>query len=434
MPSYSLPTPLERSRRQELSAKVKQLQGTRAGVCRMKAQLEQLEQRRNLPLPPELMGMIFDFYVHHYGQLPEKLLLVCRAWHVLALSQPMLWTNLDPLGQFGLSIVQPWAGTFLQSRIARSNPAPLKVDFTGFSWDMTSSVVKKVAAVPTFRPRIQELVVSRAVDASYLVGPQPLLKSLTIKSSYPHPLKEIIVSPRKFRLAEKTLTTLCLHSPPKPSVWPDSLLRQVHTLEVVLVGGPEALHEYWTIIQRSTTLRSLHITLNCGSAPPLSHSSVQRLSIVCPQFWGTHQIYSLEEVRMPCLQHILIDTSYPKLLTQLKLVETPVLSLRLICRPHASSGDVDPAVDFSWVDGVVRLLRSTFRLKRLEISAPPGLVSGLLEAFEEDGNLCANLNAFIIGGMTITGIREDDKFDQLRSKVAAFMDKRQYNMPAHEYF
>ena len=81
------------------------------------------------PLPPELMGMIFNFYDHLYEQLPERLLHVCRASHVLALSQPTLWTNLDPLDQFGHRIVRPWAGTYLQSRIARSNPAPLKVDF-----------------------------------------------------------------------------------------------------------------------------------------------------------------------------------------------------------------------------------------------------------------------------------------------------------------
>ena len=121
--------------RQELISKIKLLRGTRTAVRRIKAELEELSQRRNLPLPHELMGMIFDFYVHVYKQLPEKLLLVCRAWHVLALSQPTLWTNLDPLDQFGHRIVRPWAGTFLQSRIARSNPAPLKVNFSRVSWD-----------------------------------------------------------------------------------------------------------------------------------------------------------------------------------------------------------------------------------------------------------------------------------------------------------
>jgi hypothetical protein len=88
----------------------------------MKAELQELAQGRSLLLPPELMGVVFGYYVHLYGQLPETLLLVCRTWHVLALCQPTLWTNLDPLTQFGLNTLRPWAGTFIQSRIARSNP------------------------------------------------------------------------------------------------------------------------------------------------------------------------------------------------------------------------------------------------------------------------------------------------------------------------
>src|SRR5260221_4088364 len=130
MPDCSLwSAPLGLSRCEALS---KRIERTRAALRRMKAELKELGQRRNLPLPPELIWMIFDLYVHLYNQLPERLLLVCRTWHVLALSQPTLWTNLDPLGPFGLNIVRPWAGTFIQSRIAHSKPAPLKVDFTRF--------------------------------------------------------------------------------------------------------------------------------------------------------------------------------------------------------------------------------------------------------------------------------------------------------------
>src|SRR6267154_6722594 len=101
MPAYST-RPLDPSRCEELSTKIKLFQGTRSARRRLEAELEEPEQRRNLPLPPELMGMIFDFYVHLYGQIPERLLLVCHAWHVLALLQPALWANLDPLGPFGL--------------------------------------------------------------------------------------------------------------------------------------------------------------------------------------------------------------------------------------------------------------------------------------------------------------------------------------------
>jgi len=390
-------------------------------------------QRRTLPLPPELMGIIFDFYVHHYQQLPETLLLVCRIWHVLALSQPTLWTNLDPLGQFDLTVVQPWAGTFFQSRIARSNPAPLKVDFTRFSWDMTPTW--KVASIPTFRPRIQELVISREVDNNYLVGPQPLLNSLTIR--YPRPLEKVFANPTNFMLAEKKITTLRLHTPPKPPVWPDSFLQRLRTLEVRLTGVPGDIHEYWALIQKSSNLRSIHIVQSHGIAPALSHPSVQHLSILYPEYWDVNQIYSLEEVRMPRLQELVIDTSAPKPLTQLKLIGAPVLSLRLVCTPRAVYANTGGAVEIPWVDAVVHLLRSTSRLKRMEISASPDLVSDLSEAFDKDRSLCPELDSFVVdesmgSWLDVRGKRNNAAtFEQSRVKVAAFMEKRQCSTSTH---
>jgi hypothetical protein len=392
-------------------------------------------QRRTLPLPHELMGIIFDFYVHHCRQLPETLLLVCRIWHVLALSQPTLWTNLNPLGQFDLEVVRPWAGTFLQSRIARSNPAPLMVDFTSFSWDMTPTAVQKVASIPTFLPRIQELVISRAVDNSYLVGPQPLLKSLTVR--YPRPLQEVFASPKKFMLAEKKLTTLRLHTPPKPPVWPDSFLQQLHTLEVRLTGVNLDIHEYWTLIHKSTALRTIHIIESSGVAPALSHPSVQHLSILYPEYYDINQTYCLEEVRMPRLQELIIETSTPKPLTHLKLIGALILSLRLICKPRRVKFNTGGAVEIPWVDAIVHLLRSTSRLKRMEISASSGLVSDLSEAFEKDGSLCPELDSFVVDELTGSWIEGDGKrntaptFEESRGKVAAFMEKRQSRMSTH---
>ena len=426
MPPYSPLTQLHVSRRQELSTKIEQLKGTRAAVRRMKAEFKELGQS-NLPLPLELMGMIFDFHVHIHNQLPEKLLLVCRSWHVLALSQPTLWTNLDPRRQFRLLVVKPWAGTFLQSRIARSNPVPLKVDFIGLSLDMPPEVVRKVAAIPTFLSRIQDLVIRRADDLHYLVGEQPVLKILSIKGS--DPLEQLVTSPEQFNLAEKKITTLRLDTLPNLPTLPDSLLQRLQTLEVAPTYGGLIPHDYWAIIQKATTLHALHITLTYESPPILSHPTVQYLSIVS---WDIGQVQSLEELRLPRLQDLTLRTSCLKTLTRLKFVETPVLSLRLICMVHRSYRDLDPSIDSSWVGGVVCLLRSTSRLKKIEISAPSGLVSGVLETFEKDRSLCPGLNVFIINGPTGTGtVTGDDernigaKFDQLRDKVATFMDERQ---------
>ena len=365
--------------------------------------------------------MIFDYYVHLYRQLPEKLLLVCRTWHVLALSQPTLWTNLDPLSQFNLTVVRPWVGTYLQCRIARSNPAPLKVDFARLKRDMTPSVVKKVAAIPTFLSRIQELTINRDLDMIFLAGNQPLLKSLTIYNC--HPWDKLTEN-----LTGKKLTTLRLLWTDVPPPLPDSLFRRLQTLEVTLPRNPEGLHEYWTMIQKSTTLRTLHISLTHGNAPILSHPSIQHLSVVYPDY--QYPEHSLEEVRMPRLQDVVIDTRHPKELRKLKLVETPVKSLHLKCRSPV--WDIDAAVDISWVDSAVHLLRSTPGLEKLEISIPSNLVSGLLEALEQDTSLCTELHVFLVNNPMGTehvgsdGKRNiEAKFAQLRGRVASFINMRQ---------
>ena len=95
------------------------------------------------------MGVILGYYVHLYGQLPETLLLVCRTSYVLALCQalyqPTLWTNLDPLNQFGLGTTRSWAGTL--------SPVPLNVDIS--SIDMTSKGTMRIAGTRTPRSRVR---------------------------------------------------------------------------------------------------------------------------------------------------------------------------------------------------------------------------------------------------------------------------------------
>jgi len=363
----------------------------------MKAELQELAQGRSLLLPPELMGEIFGHYVHLYGQLPETLLLVCRAWYVLALCQHTLWTNLDPLNQFRHGTLKPWAGTFIQSRISRSNPVPLNVDFSRISRiDMTPEVTMRIAGTSTLRSRIRTLVIARASDAAFLLGDQPLLKSLTIKSGYPHPLDQVSSNPKKFKLAEKkNLTTLRFECSPKLETWPEALLQRLHTLEVTPTGDPRILQECWTMIQKSTTLHSLHITGGYGCTAPLSHPSVRHLSVIYPSHLNSSLVYSLEDVRMPRLRGLSIEAWDPKALMQLKLIDTPVSSLRLAC--HGLYGGVDDLITELWVDATVPLLRSVPRLEEVELLAEPKLMAKVIEALGKEPSLCAELRAFTVG-------------------------------------
>lgn len=426
MPVYSLlPTPLELSRRKELSTKLELYQGTRSARRKIEAELEELGKRKNLPLPHELMGIIFDFYVNLYGQLPERLLLVCRAWHVLALSWPTLWSNLDPLGSFGLCTIRPWVGIFLQARIARSDPVPLEVDFTSWSRSILFKDAEKIASIHTFRSRIQDLVVTYSQDLFYLVGDQPLLKHLTFGRL--QALDDISKYPAKYKLSEKVLTTLRFKCRPETRIWPESFWPQLQSLEVTVEGRLQACPNCSAAIQKSIALLTLHITLRYSSVLLLSHASCRNLTILF-----CDGLCSLEEVRMPRLQELTIVTYNSDALMRLTLMATPISFLRLTCELY---GDTDQAVRVSWVGSTIRLLRSTLRLQRFEISAPSDLIAGLLEAFAEDSNLCTELNAFIIHGPT--GIESEAngyaqkkveaRFEQLRNNVSAFMDQRRFH-------
>ncbi len=403
---------------------IKLCQGTRSARRRLEAELEESEQRRNLPFPPELMGMIFDFYVHLYGQIPERLLLVCRAWHVLALSQPALWTNLDPLNPFGLSTVRPWAGTFLQSRISRSNPAPLKADFSQWSQSTRLKDVRKIASLRTFRSRIQELVISSNQELHYLIGSQPLLKHLSI-GGRTYALDELSENPARYMLPEKTITTLRLRNLQEMHIWPESLLRRLQTLEVTLTGVIGGDRGYWSIVQKSVALLTLHVNMYFIRAPPLSHPSCRSLTIA---YYDS--LSSVEEVRMPRLQELTLVTYGSNTLNRLTLVDTPVSSLRLTCK-WGQFEDIDQDVRASWVDGAICILRSTPRLEQLEISAPFGLVASLSEAIAEDSNLCMELHTFIIdrpAGIELEaeghGKDVETNFEQLRSKISALINQR----------
>jgi len=104
---------------------------------------------------------------------------------------------------------------------------------------------------------------------------------------------------------------------------------------------------------------------------------------------------------MPRLQELTIVTYGSNALKCLTLVDTPVSSLRLT-RKERQFEDIDQVERASWVGGAIRLLRSTPRLERLEISAPFCLVASLSEAIAEDSNLCLELNTFIIDRPTRT--------------------------------
>ena len=149
------------------------------------------------------------------------------------------------------------------------------------------------------------------------------------------------------------------------------------------------------MIQKSTTLHSLHITGGYGCTAPLSHPSVRHLSVIYPSHLNSSLVYSLEDVRMPRLRGLSIEAWDPKALMQLKLIDTPVSSLRLAC--HGLYGGVDDLITELWVDATVPLLRSVPRLEEVELLAEPKLMAKVIEALGKEPSLCAELRAFTVG-------------------------------------
>jgi len=228
-------------RRKEVEKMIKNLQGRRGAITRLKAELHHLTARESLPIPYELLVLIFQYSVHSHGQLPERLLLVCRTFYVVTINCRALWTDLDPVGQstvhhlprwagtFIQSTVHHlprWAGTFIQSRVARSNPIPLAIDFTNFpTLEMTDEFAKKVAGIPTLLQRCRSVVISRASELQFFQGFQPFLESLNLEVRY-------VGHHSKYRPWESVgecpnLRSLTLRTSKGRENWPDHLFQQL---------------------------------------------------------------------------------------------------------------------------------------------------------------------------------------------------------------
>jgi len=101
---------------------------------------------------------------------------------------------------------------------------------------------------------------------------------------------------------------------------------------------------------------------------------------------------------MPHLQQLTIVTYTRNAL--MRLVDTAISVLRLTCRFRY--GDKNQAINASWVESAIRLLRSAPCLEQFEVFAPFDLVATLSEALTEDLDLCTELHSFIINGPTGT--------------------------------
>jgi len=129
---------------------------------------------------------------------------------------------------------------------------------------------------------------------------------------------------------------------------------------------------------------------------------------------------------MPRLRDVTLEAWDPKALMQLKLIDTPVLSLRLACQPR--HGEPDDLIKELWVDGIVPLLRSVPRLEAVELLAPSSLILMIIGILEKEPNLCTELREFTVTaaakGPGVGVSAKDATSEELKCMAAAVVSQR----------
>ena len=374
---------------------IENLQGRRGAIIRLKDELRLLNAQRSLPIPQELLELIFKYSVHSHGQLPERLLLVCRTFYLVAINCRTLWTNLVPVGRSTNRNLPRWAGTFIQSRVARSDPVPLAIDFTNVqTWEMTDKFAEKVAGIPTLLQRCRSVVISRASELQFFQGFQPLLESLDLEIAYWGP-------PSRYKPWESVgecpnLRRLILKTSNGNSKWPRHLFQQLTHLVIrmpLLKGNNPTYHH--VILPLVIRLQSLTLTVDFGAPQPVIHKSLQTLVLVYRVRWIDEITNTLGDIVCPELRRLEISTPISELLSSIHLRHTPKLSeLYLFCEQHPTyDKEKDLFLSRQWSASIVELLRSIGTIKHLELDSEIEVVSVLVEKLEADPTLCPDLES-----------------------------------------
>jgi hypothetical protein len=376
--------------RKELRRMVENLEGRRGAITKFKTELRHLEARRTLPVPYELLEHIFQYYVHSYGQLPENLLLVCRTFYVVAMNCRALWTSLDPVRQFKLKHLPRWAGTFIQSRVARSNPAPLDIDFTEVGVaEMTSEFAKEIIGIPTLLQRCRSVVISRSSELQFFQGFQPLLERVTMGIRYwpsdsPRmPWDSVGECPK--------LRSLKLKTTEGRKNWPKHLFQQLTHLEIKMPSGTLSYHH--DILPMTLRLQSLTLWTTSRVSQPIIHQSLQSLVLHDNILYVVNRATTLGDIICPNLRRLEIWVRRSERLS-IHLRDSHKLSyLRLVCSQGASYNEEKDFshLDEKWSDSIIELLRSVGAIKRLRVKSGIEVISALVESLEADLTLCPNL-------------------------------------------
>ena len=348
-------------------------------------------------LPSEILYEIFGHFVYGYRQMPEKLLLVCRDWHSHAIL-PRLWVEIPPLvSSSGLPL--SCTGTYIQTRVARSYPLPLDLDFT---WLADSSnrttALKQISEIPGLLPRCRSVVIDCSAAWALVQGFQPLLQKITMGARWDRldwRLNSTVTPYHTPALRHLNI----IYAPPRN--WNRAVMAQLEVLSVVVGWHACDLEEAYEFIQLTPNIRTLQLRIHIGFSFGIWVAHALPIPIICQHLTRLILIYREEPLGQPChpfkhielpnLTHLEVDISRPRLLVGMFTAvqnKLHTFTIRSWTELNPENLSMDASV-------LIAYLRSVPQLTRLEMCTTPYTAYDVVLTLEKDFTFLPRLQEYL---------------------------------------
>jgi len=318
-------------------------------------------------LPLELLQNIFLYYLCGDNDLPETLLFVCRHWCDVAISFPILWSNIDPTS---LRINPKWTVRFIRARCLRSYPLPLNLDLgVGVALDAvvnTPTLLDRCTiihirtpeqwrTVESRLPRLTRLVISCRVPVGKWKE-VPTLQSLNLEGYYG--LGDIcpVVLLKNIIQLEATYS---------PALWPDiqkaaSLAPKLQVLRLGIIKIPP-FKPIPHAIREPTLDQVTHLVLRYANISP-EHTIRHP-----PSFEG-----------VPCLTHLEILLYHLRNINGLLTFDHPTVArLTVIMFANPTPAEMKTTEDPADIQGLLDLMKGLPNLKNADLTVTPVIMASL---------------------------------------------------------
>jgi len=348
-------------------------------------------------LPSDILFEIFGHFVYGYRQLPEKLLLVCRDWHLHALL-PGLWVEIPPLVSSN-GLPHSCAGTYIQARVARSDPLPLDLDFT---WLADSSnriaALKHISDIPGLLPRCRSVVIDCSAAWVLVRGFQPLLQKITMGARWDRldwRLNSIVTPSHTPALRHLNI----IYALPKN--WNRAVMAQLEILSITVGWHACDIVETCEFILLAPNIRTLHLRIHTGLSFGIWPTHSPPIPVICQHLTRLVLIYREEPLDRPChpfkhlelpnLTHLEVDVLKPRLLAGM-FTAVPNNLHTFAIRSWTEHNPENLSMDASVL---IAYLRGVPQLARLEMCTTPYTAYDVALTLEKDFTFLPRLQEYL---------------------------------------